>query len=145
LGESAVGDSVVAVFFPNWPAGKPFDEVGHFGPPRRWSQEVMKLTNGQGVDHIVEVGGHIALIRVLTGVQGKVPTAAFMTRQARLQALIVGNRHDRQEFIAHWNRLVSARLLIPLLPLKNWLRLLLTNRLVNTSAKCVLSGNLNYC
>ncbi|MHC1479829.1 zinc-dependent alcohol dehydrogenase family protein [Frateuria aurantia] len=80
-----------------------------------WSGQVLALTAGRGVDHVVEVGGpgtlaqsinavavggHIALIGVLTGLQGDVPTAALMAKQARLQGLIVGSRRQQQDYVA---------------------------------------------
>jgi NADPH:quinone reductase-like Zn-dependent oxidoreductase len=67
-----------------------------------------------GVDHVVEVGGagtlpqsievcriggHIALIGVLTGRGGEIPTGLLMRRQQRLQGLIVGSRKHQQEFV----------------------------------------------
>lgn len=79
-----------------------------------WGSKVRDWTNGRGVDHVIEVGGpgtlaqsfnavriggHIALIGVLTGVSGDVPTALLMARQARLQGLIVGNRREQQDFV----------------------------------------------
>ncbi|NMT64432.1 zinc-dependent alcohol dehydrogenase family protein [Marinobacter orientalis] len=79
-----------------------------------WGQRVLELTGGQGVDHVIEVGGpgtlpesidavriggHIALIGVLTGQSGDVPTAKLMAKQARLQGLIVGSRAHQQEMI----------------------------------------------
>jgi NADPH:quinone reductase-like Zn-dependent oxidoreductase len=45
------------------------------------------------------VGGHIALIGVLTGVAGPVPMAASMRRQQRIQGLIVGSRQHQIEFV----------------------------------------------
>ncbi|MFC6049143.1 zinc-binding dehydrogenase, partial [Methylobacterium hispanicum] len=45
-------------------------------------------------------GGHIALIGVLTGLAGDVPTAALMAKQARLQGLIVGSRRQQQDYVA---------------------------------------------
>ncbi|QSX33139.1 NAD(P)-dependent alcohol dehydrogenase [Shewanella avicenniae] len=90
------------------------DEVVNYKSHPQWAEDVLRLTNGQGVDHVVEVGGpgtlaqsiasvkvggHIALIGVLTGVQGEVPTALLMAKQARLQGLIVGSRQDQQDFI----------------------------------------------
>lgn len=80
-----------------------------------WGHEVLSLTEGRGVDHVVEVGGpgtlsqsfqavrvggHIALIGVLTGREGQVPTGLLMAKQARLQGLIVGNRRQQQDYIA---------------------------------------------
>ena len=44
------------------------------------------------------VGAHIALIGVLTGTQGSVPTAALMVRQQRLQG-VVGSRRHQQDLI----------------------------------------------
>lgn len=80
-----------------------------------WGQRVRELTDGRGVDHVIEVGGpgtlpqsieavriggHISLIGVLTGRGGEVPTAALMAKQARLQGIIVGSRTHQQEMIA---------------------------------------------
>ncbi|TKA98044.1 NAD(P)-dependent alcohol dehydrogenase [Cereibacter changlensis] len=79
-----------------------------------WGQRVEALTGGRGVDHVIEVGGpgtlpqsiracriggHIALIGVLTGASGEVPTAALMAKQQRLQGLIVGSRSMQLDFV----------------------------------------------
>lgn len=79
-----------------------------------WGTSVRKLTDGQGVDQIVEVGGpgtlpqsieairiggHISLIGILTGRAGDIPTAKLMAKQARLQGLIVGSRRQQMEMI----------------------------------------------
>ena len=79
-----------------------------------WGDQARAWTGGRGVDHVVEVGGagtlaqsiaavriggHIALIGVLTGHAGEVPTTTFMLKQARLQGLIVGNRREQVEFV----------------------------------------------
>ena len=47
----------------------------------------------------MRVGGHIALIGVLTGRGGEVPTGALMVKQARLQGLIVGSRREQVDFV----------------------------------------------
>jgi NADPH:quinone reductase-like Zn-dependent oxidoreductase len=80
-----------------------------------WGKEVLKLTEGRGVDHVLEtsgpgtleqsiravrVGGHISLIGVLTGRSGEVATSLLMAKQARLQGLIVGNRRQQREYVA---------------------------------------------
>jgi NADPH:quinone reductase-like Zn-dependent oxidoreductase len=80
-----------------------------------WGREVLALTGGHGVDHVIEVGGpgtltqsikavrvggHIALIGILTGRLGEVPTMALMAKQARLQGLIVGSRRQQQDYVA---------------------------------------------
>lgn len=79
-----------------------------------WGRTVRELTGGEGVDQVVEVGGpgtlpqsieavriggHIALIGVLTGGAGEVPTAKLMARQASLRGLIVGSRRHQLEMI----------------------------------------------
>ncbi len=79
-----------------------------------WGDRVRDWTGGRGVDHVIEVGGpgmlpqsiaalrvggHIALIGVLTGRGGAVPTAALMARQARLQGLIVGSRREQADMV----------------------------------------------
>ncbi|AVI62656.1 zinc-dependent alcohol dehydrogenase family protein [Halomonas sp. GFAJ-1] len=79
-----------------------------------WGKAVKALTDGKGVDHVVEVGGpgtlpqsidaikiggHISLIGVLTGREGEIPTAKLMAKQAKLQGLIVGSRRHQIEMI----------------------------------------------
>ncbi len=79
-----------------------------------WADEVLDLTDGRGVDHVIEVGGpgtlpqsisacriggHIELIGVLTGFSGPIPTVALVTRQVRLQGLVVGSRQQQIEMI----------------------------------------------
>lgn len=80
-----------------------------------WGETVLDWTDGRGVDHVVEVGGpatlpqsitacrvggHIALMGVLTGIKGDIPTATFMRKQQRIEGLIVGSRRQQQEMIA---------------------------------------------
>lgn len=70
-----------------------------------WERAVLRLTDGRGVDHVVEVGGagtlarsiaatrpggHIALIGVLTG--GQIDPAPIMRKSIRLQGIYVGSR-----------------------------------------------------
>jgi len=79
-----------------------------------WGTKVKTLTDGRGVDHVIEVGGpgtlpqsieavktggHIALVGVLTGRSGEIPTAKLMARQARLQGIIVGSREHQLDMI----------------------------------------------
>ena len=45
------------------------------------------------------VGGHIALIGVLTGVDSRLPLGLALGRQLRLQALIVGSRCQQQDMV----------------------------------------------
>lgn len=91
------------------------DHVVNYRQHAQWGKLVRDITGGRGVDHVVEVGGpgtlaqsiqavrvggHIALIGVLTGREGMVPTSVLMAKQARLQGLIVGSRRQQQEYVA---------------------------------------------
>lgn len=90
------------------------DHVINYKATPDWGAAVQDLTDGEGVDHILDVGGpatlqqsiraariggHISLIGVLTGFSGEVDTATLMARQIRLQGLIVGSRRQQQEFV----------------------------------------------
>jgi NADPH:quinone reductase-like Zn-dependent oxidoreductase len=71
-----------------------------------WWREVLKLTDGRGVDHVIEVGGagtfdqsvrsvrpggHVALIGVLAGSAEVNLTRVLMTN-TRVQGVLVGHR-----------------------------------------------------
>ena len=90
------------------------DHLINYKSEPEWGARVRDLTDGRGVDHVIEVGGsgtmpqsiaavsiggHIALIGVLTGTGGQLPTAQLMARQARLQGLIVGSRRQQMEMV----------------------------------------------
>jgi len=79
-----------------------------------WGRRARDWSGGLGVDHVIElggpgtlpqfieavrVGGHIALIGVLTGRGGDVPTAFLMARQARLQGIVVGSRRHQTDMV----------------------------------------------
>jgi NADPH:quinone reductase-like Zn-dependent oxidoreductase len=72
-----------------------------------WEQEVLRLTEGGGVDHVIEVGGvgtlaksfqcvgfrgQIALIGVLAGNEGDTNPHALMLKNASLRGVFVGSR-----------------------------------------------------
>jgi NADPH:quinone reductase-like Zn-dependent oxidoreductase len=91
------------------------DATVNYRQQPEWSAAVKDLTGGEGVDHVIEVGGpgtlaqsiaavrvggHISLIGVLTGLEGSVPTALLMAKQARLQGLIVGSRRQQLDYVA---------------------------------------------
>src|SRR3982074_729962 len=90
------------------------DHAVNYHRHKDWAAQVLELTNGRGVDHGLEVGGpdtlpqsiragrvggHIALIGVLTGIGGVIPTAAIMQRQQRLLGLIVGSRQHQMDMV----------------------------------------------
>ena len=91
------------------------DETINYKECEEWGKKVLELTDGRGVDCTVEiggpgtlnksiqatrVGGHIALIGVLTGRSGEVETAMLMGKNQRLQGLTVGSRSMQQAMIA---------------------------------------------
>lgn len=75
-----------------------------------WDREVWRLTEGRGVDHVVEVGGpgtlqrslkcvaaggHIAQIGVLTGFKpAEVSLFTAVVKNARIDGIYVGSRED---------------------------------------------------
>lgn len=83
------------------------DEGINYKAVPEWGKAVQKLTGGQGVDHIVEVGGEktlpqslrgirpggtISLIGVLSGINLGVSLGLIVTRKVRLQGITVGHR-----------------------------------------------------
>lgn len=79
-----------------------------------WGRAVRDWTGGRGVDHVIEVGGpmtlpesidavriggHIALIGVLTGRSGEIPTARILAKQIRLGGVLVGSRRQQEAFV----------------------------------------------
>ncbi len=83
------------------------DDVINYKATPDWEEKVWALTNGRGVDCVVEVGGSdtlskslqtvryngkIALIGVLTGLAGDVSTGAILHKHVRVQGIYVGSR-----------------------------------------------------
>lgn len=90
------------------------DHLINYRKITNWGELAREMTNGRGVDHVVEVGGpasldqsmlaariggHIALIGILTGLSGQVSIITALVKQLRLQGLIVGNRTQQQEMV----------------------------------------------
>lgn len=86
------------------------DHLINYKEDENWGVTARKLTGGRGVDHVVEIGGagtltqsimatrlcgNIALIGVLAGMAGNVPTAAIMGGNVRISGLTVGNRSQQ--------------------------------------------------
>ncbi|HCD3312524.1 MULTISPECIES: zinc-dependent alcohol dehydrogenase family protein [Enterobacter cloacae complex] len=95
------------------------DHLINYRTNPQWGKTVKEITNGRGADVIVEIGGpgtltqsieavriggHIALIGVLTGTEGTVPTAMLMAKQANLKGLIVGSRRMQQDLVSAMNQ-----------------------------------------
>lgn len=69
------------------------------GPWRRYRRRGRRPRHAGTVHPRRGPGGHIALIGVLTGFAGDVPTAALMAKQANLKGLIVGSREQQQDMV----------------------------------------------
>lgn len=90
------------------------DHLINYKKTANWGEVAREITDGRGVDHIVEVGGpatlnqsmlaarvgaHISVIGILTGLGGEVSIVTALVKQLRLQGLIVGNRTQQQEMV----------------------------------------------
>jgi len=90
------------------------DHVINYKAEPKWGKAAKALTNGRGVDAVVEVGGpgtlpqsikacrmggHIAMIGVLTGLTGEVPTSAFFYSNLTMTGITVGSRAQQQTMI----------------------------------------------
>jgi NADPH:quinone reductase-like Zn-dependent oxidoreductase len=90
-----------------------------------WDEKVWALTDGRGVDHVVEVGGsgtlnkslravrvggRISLIGVLTGFSGDISTVSILHKSIRVQGIYVGSR----EMFAAMNRAIALHQLHPI-------------------------------
>lgn len=90
------------------------DELINYRDTPEWGKRALELTDGRGVDVVVEiggagtlpqsitavrVGGHISLIGVLAGFAGEVPTAALFSRNATLKGITVGSRAQQLDMI----------------------------------------------
>jgi len=102
------------------------DDIINYKTVPDWGQKAKNLTDGRGVDHVIEVGGpgtlmqsitacrtggHIALIGVLTGFAGEVSIGALLSNQIRISALSVGSRADQEDMI----RAITANQLKPII------------------------------
>jgi NADPH:quinone reductase-like Zn-dependent oxidoreductase len=94
------------------------DAVINYRTTPDWDRAVRDLTDGVGVDHILEVGGagtlplslrsirrggHIAVIGVLAG-GGEIDPRFIFVKQARIQGIYVGSRHMFEQM----NRAIAA-------------------------------------
>lgn len=102
------------------------DVVINYKKVENWGQRVKDLTDGRGVDHVIEVGGpdtlgqsitacrvggHIALIGILTGFSGEVAIPALFSNQIRVSGISVGSRADQENMI----RAITANGLKPII------------------------------
>ena len=90
------------------------DTVINYKSVPDWGSKARDLTDGRGVDHVIEVGGpatlaqsitacrtggHIALIGVLTGFAAEVSIPAVFSNQIRISGISIGSRADQEDMI----------------------------------------------
>jgi NADPH:quinone reductase-like Zn-dependent oxidoreductase len=91
-----------------------------------WDEQVWKLTEGLGVDHVVEVGGagtlnkslravkvggRVSLIGVLSGLGGDISTVSILHKNIRVQGIYVGSR----EMFEAMNRAIALHKTRPII------------------------------
>ena len=102
------------------------DAVINYKSMPEWGRKVKDLTDGRGVDHVMEVGGpgtfmqsitacrlggHIAVIGVLTGFAGELVVPALFGNMIRTSGISVGSRADQEDMI----RAISANRIRPVI------------------------------
>ena len=102
------------------------DETINYRDIADWEKVVLDITDGHGVDRVVEVGGPgtlqksidavrvggtIGLIGILTGVAGQVSPTAIMRKSITLRGIYVGPR----TMFAEMNRAIAAHKLKPVI------------------------------
>lgn len=91
------------------------DHVVDYKAEPEWGAKVLALTDGLGVDHVIEVGGpntlaqsllaartgaHVAIIGAVAGFQTDVmPFAIVQAKRLRLQGVTVGSRRDQLDMV----------------------------------------------
>lgn len=90
------------------------DHTINYNTEPNWDEMAMDITEGKGVDHIVEIGGaetldkslnaikiggQISLIGILSGITSEVDIVKSFMKQARLQGVLVGSRTQQQEMV----------------------------------------------
>ena len=103
------------------------DAVINYKAVPDWGKKAKDLTDGRGVDHVIEVGGpgtlmqsisacrtggaYIALIGVLTGFAGEVSIPALFSNQIRISGISIGSRADQEDMV----RAITANGLKPVI------------------------------
>jgi NADPH:quinone reductase-like Zn-dependent oxidoreductase len=91
-----------------------------------WQEEILTLTGGAGVQHVIEVGGadtrdralallavggHMALVGSLSGSAGPIPTRGLSSRDIRITSFFVGSRADFEQM----NRFIEGHQIRPII------------------------------
>jgi NADPH:quinone reductase-like Zn-dependent oxidoreductase len=102
-----------------------------YGETSEWDRWVLEQTGGEGVELVVEVGGVgtlprslralrmagvIAQIGVLSGPAEPIPLPIILHKQARIQGIYVGSRHDFEQM----NEAISESKLRPVFESRPW-------------------------
>ncbi len=101
-------------------------EVINYKTTPDWDRRVLELTGGEGVDHVVEVGGAgtleksfqavriggtVSLVGILTGASGQVNPLPVLLKSLRLQGIYVGSR----EMFEAMNRAIATHRMRPVI------------------------------
>jgi NADPH:quinone reductase-like Zn-dependent oxidoreductase len=102
------------------------DHLINYRSEPNWGAAAHALTGGRGVDHVVDiggtgtlpqsfaasrVGGHVAMIGLLTGDDGSLPIMLMMGKQLRISCMMVGSRTMQIDMV----RAVEANQIRPVL------------------------------
>ncbi len=92
------------------------DELINYRSTPEWGKEVLRRTGQQGVDHVIEVGGastfrqsvvatrmggHIAMIGILSGASGEINLPSIFYKQIRISGIAMASRAVQEEMVAH--------------------------------------------
>ncbi len=90
------------------------DECINYRTVGDWGKEVLRRTCMQGVDHVIEVGGaqtfrqsavaarmggHIAMIGILSGASGELNLPAIFYKQVRISGIAMASRATQEEMV----------------------------------------------
>lgn len=91
------------------------DHLINYRDVEKWGEAVLGLTDGLGVDHVVEIGGpntlaqslvaartgaHVAIVGAVAGFKiDTIPFAVVQAKRLRLQGVTVGSRRDQIDMI----------------------------------------------
>ena len=90
------------------------DHLINYRSQPKWGSAARVLTDGRGVDHVVDVGGpatlpqsfaacrvgaSVAMIGLLTGHEGPLPTTMMMGRQLHINCVMVGSRNAQRDLV----------------------------------------------
>ena len=90
------------------------DETINYKAQPRWGRVARELAGGDGVDHVVEVGGagtlkesldalrpggHLSMIGVLSGVVERISVIPILMRNIRVQGVLVGHREGFERML----------------------------------------------